>query len=92
MSFETNGLGIVRHIALFDKSFMKNRPVIPIETRSDDPAAEKELGDAKAILPVLRDFRDAHPTLRYAPFRATPLLIPMNCMVCCWGNTASNGP
>lgn len=64
----TNGLGIVRHAALFDENFKKNHPEIPIEKRSNDPDADKELGDAKALLPVLRDFRDAHPALRYAAF------------------------
>ena len=64
----TNGLGIVRHIALFDEDFKKNHPELPIEKRSDDPDVDKELGDAKALLPVLRDFRDAHPTLRYSTF------------------------
>ena len=64
----TNGLGIVRHITLFDEDFKKNHPEIPVEKRSDDPDADKELGDAKTLLPVLRDFHDAHPSLRYATF------------------------
>ena len=64
----TNGLGIVRHVALFDENFKKNHPEIPIEKRSDDPDADKELGDAKALLPVLRDFRDAHLALHDATF------------------------
>lgn len=64
----TNGLGVVRRIALFDEDFKKNHPEIPIEKRSDDPDADKELGDANALLPVLRDFRDAHPTLHYDTF------------------------
>ena len=64
----TNGLGIVRHITLFDEDFKKNHPEIPVEKRSDDPDVDKELGDAKTLLPVLRDFHDAHPSLRYANF------------------------
>lgn len=58
----------MRHITLFDEDFKKNHPEIPVEKRSDNPDADKELGDAKTLLPVLRDFQDAHPSLRYATF------------------------
>jgi len=64
----TNGLGIVRHISLFDEDFKAAHPEIPIDKRSDNPDADKEVGDAKALLPVLRDFRAAHPSLEYSTF------------------------
>lgn len=64
----TNGLGIIRHIALFDEAFKAAHPEMPIEKRSDNPDVDKEIGDAKALLPVLRDFQSAHPTLHYSTF------------------------
>jgi hypothetical protein len=64
----TNGLGIVRHIDLFDGDFKKKHPEITFEKRSDNPDLDKELGDARALLPVLNDFRKAHPSLTYSTF------------------------
>ena len=64
----TNGLGIIRRIALFDEDFKADHPEMPVEKRSDNPDADKEIGDAKALLPVLRDFRAAHPSLAYSTF------------------------
>jgi hypothetical protein len=66
--FLTNGMGIVRHIALFDDDFKAAHPEIMIGKRSDNPDADKEIGDAKALLPILRDFRAAHPSLAYSTF------------------------
>jgi len=64
----TNTLGIVRHIALFDEDFKVAHPEMPVDKRSDNPNADKEIGDARALLPVLRDFRAAHPSLTYSTF------------------------
>ena len=64
----TNGLGIVRHIALFDDAFKKSHPEIPIDKRTDNPDADKELGDSRTLLPVLRDFKLRHPGLHYKTF------------------------
>ena len=64
----TNGLGIVRHIAFFDDAFKKAHPEIPVYKRTDDPDADKELGDSRTLLPVLRDFSGKHPSLRYRTF------------------------
>lgn len=66
--FLTNGLDIIRHIALFDEDFKTAHPEMPVDKRSDNPDADKEIGDAKALLPVLRDFRAAHPSLTYSTF------------------------
>jgi hypothetical protein len=63
-----NGLGIVRHIDLFDEDFKAAHPEIIVEKRSDNPDLDKEIGDAKALLPVLHDFRTSHPSLTYATF------------------------
>lgn len=64
----TNGLGIVRHIAFFDDDFKKSHPEIPVEKRTDNPDVDKEMGDSRTLLPVLRDFNGKHPTLRYDTF------------------------
>lgn len=64
----TNGLGIVRHIDLFDEDFKARHPELKMEKRKSDPGLDKEIGDAKALLPVLRDFRAAHPSLTYSTF------------------------
>lgn len=64
----TNGLGIVRHIAFFDDEFKKAHPEIPVYKRTDDPDKDKELGDSRTLLPVLRDFNSKHPTLKYTTF------------------------
>ena len=64
----TNGLGIVRHIAFFDDAFKKSHPEIPIDKCTDNPDADKELGDSRTLLPVLRDFKLRHPGLHYKTF------------------------
>ena len=64
----TNGLGIVRHIDLFDEDFKATHPEMPIDKREDDPSLVKEIGDSKALLPVLDDFRKAHPLLKFSTF------------------------
>lgn len=64
----TNGLGIVRHIAFFDDDFKKSHPELPIDKRTDNPDMDKEIGDSRTLLPVLRDFRGKHPALRYTTF------------------------
>jgi len=64
----TNGLGIVRHIALFDEDFKKDHPEMEVEKRSDNPDADKEIGDSTALKPMLSDFFKAHPDLKYSTF------------------------
>ena len=64
----TNGLGIVRYIAFFDDAFKKSHPEIPIDKCTDNPDADKELGDSRTLLPVLRDFKLRHPGLHYKTF------------------------
>lgn len=64
----TNGLGIVRHVDLFDEHFKEAHPEMPVDKREDDPAKDKEIGDSKALLPILDDFRRAHKDFRYGTF------------------------
>jgi len=63
-----NGLGIVRHLELFDEDFRKNHPEVPREPRSKSPEIDKEIGDSTALKPVLNDFRAAHPHFHYGTF------------------------
>ena len=64
----TNGMGIVRHIAFFDDAFKKAHPELPVNKRTDNPDLDKELGDSRTLLPVLRDFKLRHPSLHYKTF------------------------
>jgi len=64
----SNGLGIVRHVELLDEDFRKKHPEVPREPRTKSPEIDKEIGDSTSLKPVLRDFRNAHPGLRYGTF------------------------
>ena len=59
----TNGLGIVRDISFFNKDFTNALPNIIVEKKTDSPDEDKSLGDAKALIPVLKDFFDKHPLI-----------------------------
>ena len=63
----TNGIGIVRHIALFDESFRIKHPTI-VSQKTDNPDLDKEIGDSISLKPVLSDFFTAHPTFSYKTF------------------------
>ena len=63
-----NGLGIVRHLELFDEDFRENHPEVPREPRSKSPEIDKEIGDSTALKPVLMDLRATHPHLLYGTF------------------------
>lgn len=60
----TNGLGIVRDISFFDKSFLESHPDIIVEKKSDSPDEDKSLSDSKALLPVLSGFFQKHPLFK----------------------------
>lgn len=64
----TNGLGIVRHVALFDTDFKQKHPEMQIEKRENDPNLDKEIGDSTALFPILSDFQKAHNSLHYSTF------------------------
>ena len=63
----TNGLGIVRHISMFDYNFRKKHPET-FTKRTDDPDIDKEIGDSIALRPVLSDFFSAHKEFRFSTF------------------------
>jgi len=64
----TNGLGIIRHLELFDEDFRFRHPEVPREQRTKSPEIDKEIYDSIALKPVLRDFCTAHPSFRYGTF------------------------
>ena len=65
-----NGLGIVRHLELFDDAFKAAHPEIQIEKRTNHPEIDKEIGDSTSLKPVLLDFKAAHPNAHYSVFSA----------------------
>ena len=63
----TNGLGIPRHITVFDDEFFARHKDINI-TSDSDPTKSKEIGDSTSLKPVLSDFFSAHKNLSYKTF------------------------
>ena len=61
----TNGLGIVRHLELFDEDFKQCHPEMQIEKRANQPEIDKEIGDSTSLQPMITDFFTAHPNFSY---------------------------
>jgi hypothetical protein len=59
----TNGLGIVREIAFYNKSFLDAHPEIIVEKKSDSPDEDKSVHDAKLLIPTLKVFFTKHPLI-----------------------------
>jgi len=57
----TNGLGIVRHIAFYNKDWLAAHPDIVLEKKSDSPDEDKSAHDVKLLIPTLKDFFAIHP-------------------------------
>ena len=64
----TNGLGIIRHLELFDEDFKKSHTEMSIEKRTNNPEIDKEIGDSTALKPILNDFRKIHPNFKHSTF------------------------
>lgn len=64
----TNGLGIVRDISFYNKAFLEAHPDIIVDKKSDSPDEDKSLHDAKAVIPVLKDFFEKHPLINPKTF------------------------
>lgn len=64
----TNGLGIVRDITFYNKSFLHAHPDIVVEKKSNSPDEDKSLADSKVLLPVLADFFQKHPLINPKSF------------------------
>ena len=57
----TNGLGIVRHIAFYNKDWLAAHPEVVLEKKSDSPDEDKSAHDTKLLIPTLQDFFKLHP-------------------------------
>lgn len=64
----TNGLGIIRHIAFYDKDFLASHPEITVESKSDSPDEDKSVHDARLLIPTLVDFFKKHPVINPKTF------------------------
>ena len=64
----TNGLGIVRHIAFYNKDYMTSHPDIIVGKKSDSPDEDKCVHDARLLIPTLKDFFSAHPLIEPKTF------------------------
>ena len=64
----TNGLGIIRHIAFYDKNFFEAHPDIKVEKKSDSPDEDKSVHDARLLIPTLVDFFKKHPLINPKSF------------------------
>lgn len=64
----TNGLGIVRDISFYNKDFLSAHPDLIVGKKSNSPDEDKSLADAKALIPVLKDFFQKHPLLNTKTF------------------------
>lgn len=59
----TNGLGIIRAIGFYDESYFKKHPEIERFKKTDAPDEDKSVGDARLLLPLLKDFFKQHPLI-----------------------------
>lgn len=66
----TNGLGIVRDISFYNKDFLNAHPDLFVEKKSNSPDEDKSLADAKALIPVFKDFKKKHPLIHPKIFLA----------------------
>ena len=64
----TNGLGIIRHLAFYDKDFFASHPDIEIKKKSDSPEEDKSVHDARLLIPTLIDFFHKHPVIHPKTF------------------------
>ena len=64
----TNGLGIIRHIAFYNKDFMSSHPDITVEKKSDSPDEDKSVHDSRLLIPTLKDFFLKHPLINPKTF------------------------
>lgn len=59
----TNGMGIIRSINFYDDAYFKAHPEIERFKKSDAPEEDKSVGDARLLLPALKDFFRKHPSI-----------------------------
>ena len=63
----TNGLGIIRHLAFYDKDFFDAHD-IKTEKKSDSLDEDKSVHDARLLIPTLVDFFKKHPVINPKTF------------------------
>lgn len=64
----TNGLGIVRHLNLYNKDFLDAHPELLPNKKSDSPDIDKSIHDARLLIPTLADFFQSHPLINPKTF------------------------
>ena len=64
----TNGLGIIRAIEFYDKDYFASHPEIERYNKTDAPDEDKSVGDARLLLPLLKDFFRKHPLINPKTF------------------------
>ena len=64
----TNGLGIIRAIEFYDKDYFASHPQIERYKKTDAPDEDKSVGDARLLLPLLKDFFRKHPLINPKTF------------------------
>ena len=64
----TNGLGIIRAIEFYDKDYFAFHPEIERYKKTDAPDEDKSVGDARLLLPLLKDFFRKHPLINPKTF------------------------
>ena len=64
----TNGLGIVRHIAFYNKNFFNSHLSITVNKKSNSPDKDKSVHDARLLIPTLKDFFNTHPLINPKTF------------------------
>lgn len=63
----TNGLGIIRHLSIFDDDFKEKHPDI-VHKKSHNPNLDKEISDSSALKADLNDFFTLHKDFHYSTF------------------------
>ena len=64
----TNGLGIIRAIEFYDKDYFASHPEIERYKKTDARDEDKSVGDARLLLPLLKDFFRKHPLINPKTF------------------------
>lgn len=64
----TNGLGIIRALEFYDKDYFAGHPEIELYKKTDAPDEDKSVGDARLLLPLLKDFFHKHPLINPKTF------------------------
>lgn len=64
----TNGLGITRAIEFYDERYFSAHSEIERYKKTDAPDEDKSVGDARLLLPLLKDFFDRHPDIQPSTF------------------------